>query len=415
VFSQDSLYYQSRAKEYLTEVIYAAMESCKQDKSDGILKKAEESGMLKFKSRFYKTGDWEYEEIKSCLIENKGWTTLAEKFDIEWKENLISESYSSLSSVMQLFQEKIDCPYKAGNISAYFDAKIKLIQASYVRITQEENFAEVGEVRELSDEKEDLKIQKNLDEMFSSNEQNSNTSRLDLWHYALFLILVVSIVSNIVSWSKLKAYKRENKISQKEINRLKRNNKNLEFNSSNNMKTNSTGHGNSNSQTKAKNKQVTQKEADVYKEVKVKDSKLSHNRFIPPTQNTERKIEHQPQSLDSRKTQVAELSKFVSQSLYFEEFIDGAFVHRSASKQKGAWSVYKIKTLSEKEGRLELLFQEMGQEIITNKEMYLSDSICDVTYQSGGNMSRIVSTVAGNVRLNGKNWEVVEKVKVVIG
>jgi hypothetical protein len=106
--------------------------------------------------------------------------------------------------------------------------------------------------------------------------------------------------------------------------------------------------------------------------------------------------------------------EYNSIKIYFEEFENGAFAINDSRRTRGDWSIFCITTISDTEGCLDLLYNNMSEDIIANRQTCLHESICDVVYQEGGSLDEIVKVTPGEVILKGGNWYVSKKLNVVI-
>jgi hypothetical protein len=408
--NSDSNKYKKLAKEYISEVIYAAMESCQEDKSDGKLNGAENKGMLQFNEYYRSSSNWEFVDLNEFLNLNS-WNGLSKGLLQKWEGILVKDSIDNESNLLSLLMADVVCPYKSGKIADYFELKVTSIQTNYEeklnKLSGNEDFKKLGS--------EPNQLESSLRGEIEG--EKDNTSSLDALHYLLMLLVVVLAffcfrfyrekenTKRTIGDLKLKIQDYEGAIFQngstkKEViktSRKVRSNKGI----------------NVLSHDELKNTDSVKKGISTGGNIK----RESHDDFKPKPQSVEKVSANQVTEQITRepKREVQDsMPQYKTSNLYFEEFEEGAFVVRSGRKQKSSWSVFCIATTSDNEGNVALLHQDMAQEIITNKEMYLSDTICDVSYQTGGNMSKIISALPGKVRLDGNKWIVTEKVKVVI-
>lgn len=408
--SKDSNEYQKLTKNYITEVIYAAMMSCEEASSIGKLNEAENIGMIKFKESYYSKANWEYIELYEFLKENS-WSRISEGFFQEWEGIIKNDSIGNESKLEFLLKSVVVCPYKAEKIPELFEIKVSGIQTDY-----EDKLIEILKVNEqVSIVPESVQLESRSRDRINGYQES--TSSLDALHYLLMILVVVLSFFCFRFYREKENTKRrngdlkleiqdykgaifQNGSTKKEViktSRKVRNNKGIDVLSHDELK-------NTN-----KDKNGISADGNIKGE--------SHDDFKPKSQSVEKVSANQAPEQVMKKALTRDqdsIPQYKTSHLYFEEFEDGVFVVRSGRKQKNSWSVFCISTTSENEGNVALLHQDMAQEIITNKEMYLSDTICDVSYQTGGSMSKIVSALPGKVRLDGNKWIVTEKVKVVI-
>ncbi|WP_321299270.1 hypothetical protein [Marinifilum fragile] len=412
-------------KEYISDILYAAMESYEEGQRDWNNKSISEKrqrGMSLFEEEYLKFSDWEFAEVSELLkqydwkdINNKTFTSCQNRF-----QNIQDLSYEDAKGFIV---ERIRQPFseKMPRLRKKYTSKVGKIRSEYLeklKFKNEEGDCEdITSIGETSDSdgilSEDNEVsysseQDNIDGFTNYNRRDSidkgSTVRrgFDIFHYLFLLIIAVLVFMCIRLRRKCITYKSELSYNQVELKGLRKENKALKSSSrSKKVETKSTVSTENVEPAVSQPKQVSMPESEMYK---------SNGRFMPTHAENQQKTV----PVEIKKQSQNQPPKFILQNWYYEDFVQGAFNVRAGKKQKDQWSIYNITTSSEHEGSLTLIVQNNEREIIVNKENYLHASICDVSYQEGGNMDRIVKNIPGRVRLNQGKWQVIEKVKVVI-
>lgn len=377
-FKDDSSNYKPLFKEYITEVVFSAMETCNESSSKKI-SDGELEGIKSFKKLYYSQSQWEYKVLYDFLI-NNSWTGLSKKLFTKWKNQLEVSDFFSEEEFDRILDEEENYPFsvtKNSNTILMFLKKIEGIKKKYRQ--------KAIEIRVDKIESNEDDLQEQVKEV--KKERRQDSFLLNWLHFLLFFLTIgITAVCYFLYQAKEK-YKNEcEKLRNKKVllkTIPKKRNVKTHIERSKTL---------DRLDTLSRDNDVNRSKIDYCKvENKAAVGKEIHSKYI------EEKI---PQ--------------FKSSMMYFEDFVDGIFEIRDGRKQKSAWSIFCITTTSESEACLDMLYEEMAQEIIADKQIYLRDSICEVKYKEGGNMNEIIRAQSGKVVLHGSKWQVVEKIKVEI-
>lgn len=357
-YGDNSLAYKNEAKKYVTEVIYSAMETyefdyCRDHTETEYIETPQNRSMAIFSNTYLKKSDWEYEMVY-LYIRDEGWSTLARELLSKWKGFLKKDNFSMLE-MQSLLSEKVVYPYDVDeDVSSVFYDKVELIKSDYASRLLTIDTESVDDI---------------------AKEEDSSSSDFPI---GLFFSILLNVVLFVICFFLYKLCKK----NELDIDKIKK-----DLTKLNNTNTNSNNRP---------------EEVVTLKEEKI----IAKEEIIVPKEEV---------SLEKESVVVLdEVEEYKSTLLYFEDFSNGAFALNDARRTRGAWSTFCIKTVSETEGCLDLLYNNMSEDIIANRQTCLHESICDVVCEEGGAMDEIVEVIPGEVILNESNWCVSKKMHVVI-
>lgn len=348
--------YKNDSKKYMTEVIYSVMETFKsnysiQQHEIDYINTAHSRSMIVFNDSILRKSNWEYNK-EFDKLRNKGWQTIAEKLLKKW-EPLLKKDFITEKEMKLLLEAEVKYPYPLVKDTEVFSKKI-------------------------------LRIKKYYNQLLEGNKSSLDKNKAS---YS-FLFLMISIFLNIILiviciWFFI-GYKKKDiliKISQDSLKSAQ-------------VRINDF----------VKKEQIRPR---VISSEDKNDVKLSSTEQTPICKKVFIQEKISPVALD-------EIVKHTSTKIYFEDFENGGFAVVDGRKTKGVWSIFCVTTISEKTGRLDLLYNEMPEDIIVNRQTYLHHSICDLVYQEGGSIDKIVSVRSGEVILEDDKWIVSKKLNVII-
>lgn len=364
--------YVALSKKFISEVIFISMNTY--ETNQGSLTNLEKEGRQKFENRFHKKGEWTVDQIDSTL--EKGWSNT--------KSNLFSAYCNLIANDSASFSNLLN--YEHPNLSQEFYTNVEKVKQNYSTKLNDlaiESGANSHKENKLDDE--------DISDYSSNSSEYKNNQKINLsgiLKFLMFLILVCVIVYMISN----------NRKKNREISRLQKKLKavNNEF-ASERLKI---------SQLKMESKR------SVITDNKRKDFDQSNSKLQNENASSNDSIS-EPINLEVSDSNKVEVPVFESKTFYFESFKDGYFIVSEGKVNKGAWDVYQITTTHDGKGRLDLV-TDKPEELIPNKDAYLINELCEVSFDSGGARNEFKSTEPGIVRQEGQQWIVEKKVKIVI-
>ena len=366
--------YVALSKEFISEVVLISMNTF--ETNQGGLNYLEKEGRQKFEDRFHKRGEWTVDQIDSIL--EKGWSNT--------KSNLFSAYCNLIANDSASFSNLLN--YEHLNLPQEFYTKVEKVKQNYSSKLNDlamENVANTHKENKLNDEA--------ISDYSSNSSEYKNTQKINLFgilKFLMFLILVCIIVYIIIIINHRKKNREISRL-QKELKAV---NKEL---ASERLKT---------SQLKMESKR------SVITDNKRKGFDKSNSKLQKENPSIDDSISETITFEVSNSDKVNE-PVFESKTFYFESFKEGYFIVNEGKENKGAWDVYQIITTNDGKGRLDLV-TDKPEELIPNKDAYLINALCEVSYDSGGARSEFKSTEPGIVRQEGQQWIVEKRVKIVI-